>query len=1169
MGRARAAVAAMAAVLVVASLAVAPPAGAATEPITAVATLEKTASATTVGPGETFTYGIQVGCSSITDTGCKDAVLTDLVPAPFVVVSAVVGPGANTAADPTIAGNAVTVNWSTDLGDGRVGLLDGTTAIVTITAQLPADASADADGIPVVNNASMDGANFEIVQDQVPVTPLIPLQPSTTAAKTITPDQALVAPGAPVTATIAGTNTSNGSVETLTLTDPADPEASPNPFELLPFVSFGAVTPPPGGTPSYRVYVAGAWVDAPGGALPPGVDAADVRGTEVTFTGTIPQGATGSVVVNLAQSADLVGQAPGFSVLNTVLSEVAADGEEAAAIAQDSFAPQQDIVQVEATKSFDDPYVIAGESTGVRLGARNTTPAPAIDAMTIREPSAGAFPPALEFEGFDAPIVWPAGATGATVTYTVLGVPLAPIPFGSNTIPPPPVVGDAPVQSFEITFTGAIAPGAETAVSFAVGTDADTDPATLPLAVPNEVAVEGTRGATTAQDTASDTLYLYDEQVETYVGKQIRPGQINASPGEVVTVSLTGGTTERPVPPSTQGTTANAEQIVIQDPQDPVDDNAWWNAFDATAITQTPIPDGATLSVEYWSVSAGAWVPLPAAQDIAGPQIWSFPIPAGLRDDIGGLRFVYEDPDGFPPGTDLAPNFTSSLRGDGRYEPGPPFSQVASTFVPNCAQSSASITAGGPADATTAQPAAECPVIEIIPADPGDADLIDKEYGTSSSGGLKSVIARSGDTIPSVLNWSTGGFSNLQRVEITDVSAPEATPIAQSVFDGFDLTRVEPITPATDPLIAFDQVTQVLLYNGTSWVKASADPCPAACVGTFPGVTLTAAEQASTLGVRIVFVESPQRAAASVGNLDAPPVGSGVARSFANDRPITLTWRVRDERRSDGAAALGDIEYNLDGQNGVARNTANATGFPATGPNLSADDQDDVVIVDVPITTTTDKNWSGGPVAVPPPDSGILPTAYPLTRMTVTTRNTTPARVDQLQITDPAPGSPNDPFDVFQFGGFVRIATPSGASAADTRIDLYFEDGFTATYTQSQALALTSATLPTGHGEVVGLQARFEGRIAAGAAGVIELDLRLRPTHRVGGAPVTVGDTPVLNTAQGVVADVDPPGTCPPPSPVPGASAPRYACDDATASMALAEPSFGLDVTKVFSPTEQ
>lgn len=77
--------------------------------ITAVASIVKSASVDEVQPGDTFTYTLSMGCSSITDVGCRDAVTTDTVPAPFVVVDAVVGTGVNDADAPLIDGNTVTV----------------------------------------------------------------------------------------------------------------------------------------------------------------------------------------------------------------------------------------------------------------------------------------------------------------------------------------------------------------------------------------------------------------------------------------------------------------------------------------------------------------------------------------------------------------------------------------------------------------------------------------------------------------------------------------------------------------------------------------------------------------------------------------------------------------------------------------------------------------------------------------------------------------------------------------------------------------------------------------------------------------------------------------------------------------------------------------------------
>lgn len=1132
--------------------------------ITAVATLDKTTSATEVQPGQTFTYTLTVGCSAITDVGCRDAVLSDTVPAPFVLVNAVVGGGANTAAPPVISGNSVTVNWTTPLGDGTQGILDNTTGIVQITARLPEDASHDLDGVPVVNKAVIEGTNFADVDDEVAVTPVVPVDLATTAGKTFAPTSAIATPGASVAASLTGSNDSNATVDTLVIQDPVDPGASPNPFTMLGFVGFGTVTPPTGATgpPAYEVYVDGAWVTAPGGTLPAGVDAADVRGTRVTFTGAIPEGASATVVLDLEVTDAAAASDDGTVVHNTVRSEVGLGGDAATDDDAADFTLRQNAVTVGAGKTFDPAVVVAGESSTVTLDATNTS-AIAIESLTIREPSTGGFPDTYDFAGITGPIDAPSPSAGGSVVYHYADGSTQTVSFADGTTPPP-ADDPAGVAFFEVVFDGPIDPGSSTSVGFRVDTDPDVDPATLPLAQNNEVLVTGSNQGVDGTATADDDLYVYDEVVQPYVGKTVRPSQIPAVPGQIVTVSLQGGLTERPDPPDRpEGSTGDAQQIVIQDPQDPIVGNAWWNAFDVTAITQTPVPADAELTVEYYDTTEGQWRTL--AGPIAGPTIYSAPVSGSVQDVAGGIRFVYDwtgDPSrGFPPGTDLAPNFTSELRPTGRYTPGPPFDDDAPTVVPNCAQSAATASTPGVDGGTATMPTADCPEVELIPTDPGTADIVDKEFGTSSSGGLKSVIARSGDTIPSTLSWSTAGFTGIDRMEITDVAAPGTTPLTQSFFNAFDLTRVEPITAATDPFILYDQVQQVLLWNGTAWVDAANDPCPSACIGQFPGMSLTTGERSTTTGVRLVFVESPDRATVAAGDLNAPPVGSGVARSSGNARHITLTWQVRDTRRSDGTPVLGDELYNLPDE-GVVHNTVRAQGFPQPGGTaLSSDDADDVVIVDVPITTTTDKNWAGGPLAVPP-IAVIDPTQYPLSRITVTTRNTTPARVDQLMIADPAPGSVvnpgRGPFDAFRLNNFVRIDVPVGTTT--TLVTLACPDGSTVGYTRADALALTRDTMPC---DVTGVTVEFDGRIASAAAGVLEYDVRLRAFWRDTLERVTPADSPILNTAQGVAADVDPAGACPPPD---GA---RYACDRATAAIALEEPSFGVVAGKSISPAEQ
>ncbi|WP_163543419.1 DUF5979 domain-containing protein [Occultella kanbiaonis] len=1113
--------------------------------VTSVLSIEKSASTQVVVPGETFEYTIVVGCSSITDVGCRDAVLTDLVPPEFELLSAAVG--GLPAAEPVIDGQNLLVTFTADLGDGTTGLLDATTGTVSLTVRARDDLPFEAGGVRVLNNAVLVASNADPVDAEAAVTPQVELALAVSGTKAIDPETALAVPGSPVTATIGAQNTSNAAVDRLVIVDPADPDATPNPFEALALTGFSAVAPEGATGTTHELYVDGVWLPAPNGTIPAGVDPATIRGVRTTFTGSIPAGASGSLALALEHTGAVLDLPDGATITNTAGVLAGLGDAEATGRATAAHTVRQNVITVSAAKSFDPTVVVAGEPSTVALSGTNTSTL-TLESLTIAEPATGAFEPGFTFNGFTSGADYPATATSGSVTYLFAGGTSETLPFADGAVPPPPTRPLAEVSSFETTFEGSIVPGGTGSLSFELLTDADL--ADLPVTLPNEVGVVGTNAGATGEDTATADLYVYDQQLGVHVDKQIRPGQILAVPGESVTVSLTGGTTDRPNPSETpEGSTADAHEVILQDPADPAADD-WWNAFDATGIRQTPIPDGATLTVRYWDVLTSAWVDL--FTDVAGGTIFSAPIDAALQDRIGGLQFVYLSTEGFPPGTDFAPNFSSELRTDARDGSGPAFDAVAGGTVANCAASSGSIGGTGTVDATAEMAPGTCPEVELIPVDPGTVDLIDKNWLESSSGGDASVIARSGDTIPARLTWSTGGFSNLSQVQVTDVADPSGTPIADSVFDAFDLIRLVPITPATDPLITYDEVSQVLLFNGSAWVGAANDPCPQACQGTFPGLTLTVAEQQTTVGVRLVFAERGDRADVIGDDLDAPAPGSGVARSFGNDRPIDLVFRVRDLHRdpANPGPVLGTDVYNLDGQNGVVHNTANATGIPADGGTpISADDSDDVIIIDVPLTTVTDKNWTGGPLSVP--GQGIPASSYPLSRMIITTRNTTPARVDSMTILDPAPGSSTDPFNAFSFNRFVQITEPGGTTS--TTVTLSFPDGTSQDYTRTEALALTAAALP---GDVIGVQVRFDGRVGAGAAGVVNLEVRLRPVFRDGTGPVTPAASPVLNEAEGAISDL-------------GGADGHTATDLGDASIALAEPSFSVETTKTIEAAAQ
>ena len=125
-----------------------------------------------------------------------------------------------------------------------------------MTVRLPEDTSYDFSGIPVVNDATVEGTNFADADAQVAVTPIIPLELETAATKSFDPATVIASPGAAVTAHLGATNRSNATVETLVIQDPVDPAAAPHPFTFAGFTGFGAVTPPTGATgTAYEVFV--------------------------------------------------------------------------------------------------------------------------------------------------------------------------------------------------------------------------------------------------------------------------------------------------------------------------------------------------------------------------------------------------------------------------------------------------------------------------------------------------------------------------------------------------------------------------------------------------------------------------------------------------------------------------------------------------------------------------------------------------------------------------------------------------------------------------------------------------------------------------------------------------------------------------------------------------
>lgn len=1137
--------------LVLSTVVLAPPAAA-----VAAVSVQKQADATTVDPGQTFNYTIQVQCSTATDPGCTNAVLTDPLPQYILPNGPVTVTG--TDADPMIdQGPPITVTFQDQLPDGTTGLLPG--EIVTITVPVVVDPTIPAtqNGVPIDNTATMAADNADPRSSTARVTPNIPELVAAATTKGFTPESQVAGSTDPITLSLTGTNASNVPVDTLVIQDPAeDPPAAgeANPFFYLALTDVGTPTLPPNADEvTIEVYdpAVPGWVGAEG------ADLATATGVRYTFTDTSGDGiqpnAQASVELTLAQRP---GATPPIVVTNTVLASVARGDQTAEDTDEADFNIRESTLSVDATKTIDPESINAGEPATVTLGAVNG-PDP-LTSMTITEPAEAANNPftgtnAITFTGFGA-VEWPLGATAAEITYQCSETPIAPISTDvEDTLPPPP--DGCVVTGFTVVFTGAIVAGAEAEVPFTIDTPEEQSVGGTPvdeLTRLNVIRVDGTDGTSSASSPAEATLVTFVDRIAVQAGKVITPESIPGRPGQIAIVQLEGQLL--PFPDST----VDATTIVVQEPSTLPDPNGWFAAFAPQSVTATPVPGCSTLTVQYTTDPNGAedsWQDVPGMVDIAGPTIVNEAFPTDVEDNATGIRFVYTaDPaggtceGGFPPGTSVAPNLAFGVRPDG-----PASLPEAPVTVTDCTDTAAT---AATVDPVTSAEACDQVVVNPVPDYPVGVDPLDKAWD------LDLLNARSQQQAGAVISWSTQGYTGLVEVEIRDIPHPEATALQDSVYDVFDLVRIDPITPELDPHLVYDQIVATELFvlpEGStdpaagSWQVAPGDPCPTACDGTYPGYTVPEDLRERVIGFRLMYQESPTRGdRISAG---APPVGTGVAASSGNDRDIHPVFQLRDELRSDSdVPVIAEQLYNTATEGEINNEVEMEAVFDPADEPFEWLDNDTIQIVDVPVTVDSTKTWTGGPLGIPVP--GVDQEDYPLSHIELTGTNTTPALIDELVITDDTAG---DTFEWFNLVGFTEITPPEDIGADDVVITL---TGLTpADHTLEEALALTEADLV----DVTQVTVTYTGRIninepdGAGAA-VVGLDLRLREFARSDGTTrPTVGDSPVDNQVTVDAADlVDYPDV-----------APVTAQSTADAAMQLVEQAIFVTASKTIEPPTQ
>ncbi|UJP11221.1 DUF5979 domain-containing protein [Microbacterium sp. KUDC0406] len=1049
-------------------------------------------------PGDTITYQIVVNCSSTNEGGCDDTVLSDTLPEPLMFnpdIDPAVTVELNAPAgqpvgeyDRTIDtdGNSFTVTPATDLNATPKTWAGGNSMTVTVNAIVKPDADGTWDGQTVTNTAGVDGSNAPPASSPADITLDVETTLVPSIEKVVSPTGTLPAvPGQPIDWTVTPGNGSNQNVDTIVVQDPVSP---PGTFGGYLDVTGYDVTPPAGTTGTTTEY----WVDGDWTATEPD-PISDAQGIRVTFTGSFAPGATGEVVVH-TETNDTVTDIPDGSqqtVTNDASTTVSKGDDTSDPVTDDaSIVLAQRNPDVTIEKSFSDNTLVSGQSTTANITA--TVGEQNVQSLTITEPTAGTptfTEQGLSFDGFADGVEWPVAATSAEITYTYSDCPDSTSSTTTqNTLPA--AEDGCTVEAFTVVFSAEgddIVSGAYAALPLNVTALPTEEAVSSTNAVDTEV--ENANGQTGTDD-ASAPFTIDPLTLDTSVTKAITPDTIWGVPGTDADMTLTGNVTPE--------STAGSEKLVISDPADPTADSEFWDNFTATEIDNTDIPECTTLTVRYWPKSTdGPWTDLPGATEVPGPeQLWSYQIPADLQDDIGGIQFEYlpSDAPGCP--ALLPPGFTVVTHvGISVTQP-----QDDEVTYDNVAQSLVDNPDAGGEKTDTADDD-----IHLLPID-GDGpgpDFLDKEWTPDDD-----VPALSGDTRTARLLWSTDGL-NITEMTLSDISATEdPQTTAETVYDAFDLVRIDPITPQSDPLIVNDVITEVSLYlDGQGWTDITSQACANGCDGQFGGYTLSDGQSADALAMRIVLTEKTP--------------GAGVGSSYER-RPFDLDFRVRDTLRSDPSQfVLGDLHpygYNT-GEPGLVDNTASAQGVnESTGIDSTDVADDTILIVDEPINAEMTKTFDQDQLGLPDPALDVDPADYPLISATITATNTSAARVSGMVIDEPTAGQPlpDTVFDTLDLYDIDAIQLPSGITEDETTVTLS-RSGTDTDYTYAEALALE----PDDLADVTGVSIAFRSDdgsavIPTNGTGGVTLTWQLRETLRSDpSTPVTTtpaGDSIVNNT---------------------------------------------------------
>ena len=1180
----------------------------------------------TLAPGDEFTFTIRLGCD---DADCVDARIEDTLPAElagfelvgfsasppnpappaapaWVVSSTGCGgtPPSVVTADPPCTG---AVQFVEPLADGSTGLAAGQAYTLTISLRVPQDLPPTwpYNGQTITNTGTGTADNATTSTSSASVVVDVPTTVDVATSKSWTPTTERYSPGAESTIALSASNTSNTPADSLVLQDPADaPDGATalsdtNPFRFVDAAGVGTVTPPAGATAvqvdayvldpatgTYR-WVPGSPAPPGSAALPPGVSDDQVAGLRYTFTaedGAVltPGDPPATVQLDVAQRAtDRDTDAAldgGWTRTNTSSATVAVPGQDPvtdAASAAHTVTPTS--LAASLTKSIDPARLPAGASAVGTLTATNGSDGP-VEQLTVSD--LGYFTADVAFAGFTAPLVYPATASAARITWHFSDGTTRTDPFADGATPSVTPPDGTWVTGFSIDYDGPIDAGSSVTVAFRIDTSADAVTGDGPLETTNTARTTVTNGDASASDSAVARLAVFEPDIEIALDKSLSP-QEPIAPGGTVVAQL-------PATTSTDSAFVTPTTITVEDvAPTPHDDASFWNAFDPVAIAPTQVPDGATLTIEYTTDDGATWQALPLdGLPATGPTTFSGTIPAGLQGSITGLRFVFSDPDGFAQGTSVQPNVVAQARADQRYGGDPTSTPDAgpTTYTNRATAQGEGSVAGGTTITSDVVDAEADAAIETVS---GDGSVIagkrwtDVDFTTDRT----TVDSQSGETVGSVLEWGARA-TGTDSITVTDPAADPDDP-ADTAFQAFDLRAVAPVPLGADGLWRWDTVSSVELFADGAWTAVPAPAGGWVDDSGFVGYILTAEQSAATTGIRITVVPDDDARTAST-DPTRPVPGSGIATS-TTPRDFDLTWQLRNELRDPPSAddrwVNGSTEYNLTAP-GSIRNAVAVTGATADG-DTTATAQDDLVILDRPPLVSVDKRSEHD--VLPVPARGDVPVGdYPTNDITVSAANESASRASYVRVTDPMPCTPStvaactsgpgdwaaDPFADAAFGltnPFERFTLTGLDFSFDTaQVDADASvvtllhraaDGTlsTSTATVSEARAATADALS----DVVGVSVVYQGTdptttggtISAGSALVMTMHTQLRATLRsLPAVPVTATTVTNLAFSQSYDPVLAPSGQTSTPT------------DTASADVRLARGVLDVDATKTITP---